>query len=98
MAWIYSDDVYQLSHDGARMNLIDNGIIVVTVAISAGTSTTLGSTSNSAITANHVVVNSVVANSAAQISDWTVTTSAGSVSVSGSASAATSVTLYLGLS
>lgn len=97
MAWINVEDVYQLSHDGARMDQIDNGVIVVTVPISAGTSGVRGSASNSAITANHVVLNAVVANPAAQTGNWTWTTAAGSVSISGAAASATTVTLYLGL-
>lgn len=97
MPWIYTDDVYQLSHPGERMDKIDNGIIVASVAISAGTSGTRGSVSNSAITANHVVLECVVANPAAQTGNWTWTTAAGSVSISGAAASATTATLYLGL-
>lgn len=51
--------------------------------------------SNTAITANHVVINSVLSNPSAQTGDWTVTTSNGSLSISGSISGSTTITLYL---
>lgn len=51
--------------------------------------------SDSNITADHVVVNSVLSNPAAQTGDWTVTTSTGSLTISGSISDSTTVTLYL---
>ena len=51
--------------------------------------------SDSRITANHVVINSVLSNPAAQTGDWTVTTSAGSLSIAGSISGTTNITLYL---
>lgn len=50
---------------------------------------------DSAITAQHVVVNSVLSNPSAQTGDWTVTTLDGSVSISGSISGSTTLTLYL---
>lgn len=51
--------------------------------------------SDSNITADHIVVNSVLSNPAAQTGDWTVTTSTGSLTISGSISGSTTVTLYL---
>ena len=53
--------------------------------------------SNSNITASHVVVNSVLSNPSAQTGDWTVTTAAGSLTISGSISETTNITLYLAL-
>lgn len=53
---------------------------------------------NTAITANHVVINSVLSNPSAQAGDWTVTTSSGSLTISGSINGSTTVTLYLALS
>ena len=50
---------------------------------------------NSNITPKHVVVNSVLSDPSAQTGDWTVTTSAGSVEISGSISGSTAITLYL---
>lgn len=49
------------------------------------------------ITADHVVDRHVMSNTKAQTSDWTVTTSAGSLTVSGTISGTTSLTLYLNL-
>lgn len=51
--------------------------------------------SNSYITSDHVVINSVLSNPSAQTGDWTVTTSSGSLTISGSISGSTTVTLYL---
>lgn len=50
---------------------------------------------NSNITSDMVVVNSVLGSPAAQTGDWTVTTSDGSLTVSGSISGSTTLTLYL---
>lgn len=51
--------------------------------------------SNSKITASMKVVHSVLSNPSAQVDDWTATTSAGSVSITGSISGTTNITLYL---
>lgn len=53
--------------------------------------------SNSAITADHVVVNSVLGTPSAQTGDWTVTTLDGSLTVSGTISGSTTLTLYLAI-
>lgn len=50
---------------------------------------------NANITSDHVVINSVLSNPSAQTGDWTVTTSNGSLSISGSISGSTTTTLYL---
>ena len=50
---------------------------------------------DSRITADHSVVQSVLSNPAAQVGDWTVTTSDGSLTISGSISGSTTLTLYL---
>ena len=50
---------------------------------------------NENITADMVVVNSVLGTPSAQTSDWTVTTADGSATVAGSISGATTLTLYL---
>lgn len=52
--------------------------------------------SNAKITADHVVIQATVGTPTAQTGVWTVTTSAGSVTLSGSISGSTSVTLVLG--
>lgn len=50
---------------------------------------------DSRIKSGHVVVNSVLSTPSAQTSDWTVETSDGSLTISGSISGSTTVTLYL---
>lgn len=50
------------------------------------------------ISADHVVVNSVLGTQSAQTSDWTVTTQDGSLTISGSISGSTTLTLYLNMS
>lgn len=51
--------------------------------------------SNASITADMVVVESVLSNPSAQTGDWTVTTSAGSLTITGTISGTTDITLYL---
>ena len=51
--------------------------------------------SNEKIALAMVVVNAVLSNPAAQTGDWTVTTASGSLTISGSISGSTSITLYL---
>lgn len=53
--------------------------------------------SNASITADMVVANAVIGTPSAQTGDWTVTTAAGSVTISGSISGSTTITLYLAL-
>ena len=52
--------------------------------------------SNSAITANHVVVDSVLSNPSAQTGDWTVTTSACQAVIAGNISGTTDITIRFG--
>ena len=51
--------------------------------------------SNTKITAKHRVVNMVLSNTEAQQSDWSYSTSAGSVTLSGTISGSTNVFLYM---
>ena len=51
--------------------------------------------SNANITSDHVVVNSVLSNPSAQTSDWNVETQTGKLTISGSISGSTTLTLYL---
>lgn len=51
--------------------------------------------SDSNITSDMVAVNATLSNQSAQIGDWTVSTSKGSLTISGSISGTTNVTLYL---
>lgn len=53
--------------------------------------------SNADVTADHVVVNSVLGTPSAQTGDWTVTTSAGSLTIAGTISGSTTLTLYLAI-
>lgn len=69
--------------------------IKVLVVEIASISTLPQSVSNEDITSDMVVLNSVLGTPSAQTSDWTVTTSTGSLEVDGSISGTTSLTLYL---
>ena len=51
--------------------------------------------SNTKIKANHVVVDAQLSNPYAQASDWTVTTANGSMTISGSISGSTTLTVKL---
>ena len=51
--------------------------------------------SDTDVTATQEVVHAVLSNPAAQTGDWTVTTAAGSVTVSGTINGSTTLTLYL---
>lgn len=51
--------------------------------------------SNTNITSSHVVVNSVLSNPSAQTSDWQVETETGKLTLTGSISGDTTITLYL---
>ena len=86
-----------LSHHSQQIAKKENKLIGRTVAISAATSnSTIGSISgDSAITSSMVVVASTVTNSEYQTSDWTITTSDGGLTITGTASAATSVYIVL---
>lgn len=50
---------------------------------------------NSGITSDMYVIHSELSNPSAQLSDWTVQTSTGSLSISGTISGQTNITLYL---
>lgn len=69
---------------------------VKVLVVSVASFSTLPQTiSNAEITADHVVVNSVLGTPSAQLSDWTITTSAGSITIAGTISGSTTLTLYL---
>ena len=67
-------------------------VLKVTKSSVSSLSTTI---SNGNITANMECIHSVLSNPSAQTGDWTVTTSDGSVQISGSISGTTNITLYL---
>lgn len=72
-------------------------VIVVNIASYSGSQVRVpASGTNAAITANHVLLASTVGTPVYQTGDWTVTTYDGYLTLSGSASAATTVQLVLG--
>lgn len=74
------------------VNIEDLKVLEVTVPSFSSLPLTI---SNANITSNHVEMKTVFSNPSAQTSDWTVTTSAGSLTISGSMSGSTSLTMYL---
>lgn len=88
----YAKEDHVHPKDTAKANF-DTEIIVVNM----GTVSSLPKTvSNAKITADHVVIQAELGTPAAQTGVWTVTTSAGSVTLSGTISGSTTVTLVLG--
>lgn len=84
------------TYDGTNWiitDIVGNGLIVVTKTGVSSLSTTI---TDEAITSRHVLVSHILSNPAAQTGDWTVTTSNGSLSISGSISGTTDITLVLG--
>lgn len=90
--------------NAANLNKIENGIYnnandiadLPVLVVSCGTISSLPSTINDDdITEDMVVVNQTLGTPAAQTGDWTVSTSNGSLTISGSISGSTTLTLYL---
>lgn len=71
------------------------GILPVLKVSKSSVSSLLTIITNSAITSDMEVINCVLSNPSAQAGDWTVTTSNGSLTISGSISGTTNITLYL---
>ena len=100
-----NDSGYLTSSDVSRVALVgeydaligkpDLTVYKCVVVTSSSFSSLPQTLSNANLTANHVVINSVLSNPSAQTGDWTVTTSSGSLSISGSISGSTTITLYL---
>lgn len=78
------------------LNFIGSNMGIVEVSTSNVSSLPV-TISNAAILEDHVCVKSVLSNPQAQVTDWTVTTSAGSAVISGSIRESTDITLYLEL-
>lgn len=80
--------------NGVKYDLRDStaGVLVVDIASFSSLPQTI---TNSSITSDLVVVNSELGNPSAQTGDWTITSSNGSLTVSGSISGATTLKLYL---
>lgn len=91
-----SDATYLPIDNGSATYKIDANELTGVLEVSASSVSSLPQTiTNSKITAGMKVVHSVLSDPSAQVSDWTVTTSAGSVSITGSISGTTDITLYL---
>lgn len=77
----------------------DSGTTVADLKCLVITSTSFSSlpktVSDANITADHVVVGAYLSNPKAQTGDWTITTSASSLTISGTISGSTTVTLYM---
>lgn len=90
----YNSDTVDAAMWGLQKDIDSHGLLVLN-----GTVTMLPFTiTNAAINDNMIVVNSIIATEGAQVSDWTVTTSAGSLTITGDAGAlvgTTDITLYL---
>lgn len=89
--------VVLFTYDGTNW-IVDNattgsGVLVVSKSSVSSLSTTI---TDSLITSKHVVLNSILSNPSAQTGDWTVTTSNGSLSIAGTISGTTDITLILG--
>lgn len=77
-------------------NYQGNAEVGKALKIDCGTVSSLPKTvTNSSITADMVVVESVLGTPSAQTGDWTVTTAAGSLTIAGSISGSTTLVLYL---
>lgn len=73
-------------------NIENKKVLVITTSNFSSLPQTI---TNSAITSNMVVVNSVLSNTSAQTSVWTINTTDGSLTITGSISGSTTLTLYL---
>ncbi len=89
-----ADTYYDGASTGAQIDeSVQKGIVVV----NCGTISVLPATiSNANILASHVVLEALLGTPSAQTGDWTVATSAGSLTISGNISGSTTLTLYLG--
>jgi hypothetical protein len=76
--------------------LCNNSKPVMMLKVSKSSVSSLPTTiTHSAITSDMEVVHTVLSNPSAQTGDWTVTTSNGSLTIAGSISGTTNITLYL---
>lgn len=72
------------------------GVELKTLVMNCGTISSLPVTiNNTSVTEDMVVLQSTLGTPSAQTGDWTVTTAAGSLTISGSISGSTTLTLYL---
>ena len=89
---VFKTSVESLAETVAETVAETREVLVVTVASFSSLPQTV---TNSNITSDMVVVNSVLGTPSAQTSDWTVTTANGSTTITGSISGSTTLTLYL---
>ena len=97
--------LYQLNLSGSTITITQLAEVVegtidglTTLVLSVPAFSSLPQTvSDDRISAQHVVVNSVLGTPSAQTSDWPVTTSDGSLTIAGSISGSTALTLYLNM-
>lgn len=97
--------LYQLNLSGSTITITQLADVVegtieglTTLVLSVPAFSSLPQTvTDNRISAQHVVVNSVLGTPSAQTSDWTVTTSDGSLTIAGSISGSTALTLYLNM-
>lgn len=87
----------QAIDSGTNLTNINNSIeetkvLVITTSSFSSLPQTIN---NTKITSDMVVVNSILSNPSAQTGNWTITTSNGSLTISGSISGSTTLTLYL---
>lgn len=87
-------DSGNLVSSGGVKAALDSEVIVVNLASFSSLPQTV---SNAVIKANHVLQRAELGTPSAQTGDWTVTTAAGSLTVSGSISGSTTLKLTLGL-
>lgn len=78
--------------DEVDARIAENNCLVITMAAFSSLPQTV---TDSRITSDMVVVNSVLGTPSAQTGDWTVSTANGSLTISGSISGSTTLTLYL---
>lgn len=93
-----SDSTYLAIDDGTETNKIPVTELGTTIMLEIPSFSSLPQTiTDDRINTHHIVLNSVFGNPSAQTSDWTVTTSDGSLTISGSMSGSTTLTLYLNM-
>lgn len=90
-----TSDSLSAAQGKALKALIDAKVAKAVKVVTSSFSSLPQTISNSAITASMECVNAVLSNPSAQTGDWTVTTAAGKLTISGTISGSTTVTMYL---
>ena len=85
---------YQLTQTGVQVqNILDRVSLYPTLKDSFTVSSLPITRSKTGMTANHELVEAVLGTPSAQLSDWTITTAAGSYTLAGTLSGSTTITL-----